>query len=372
LDRFREQLAIQAADVRSNSLLSLPELLSGEAWRRWLVDPLGNDVVFWAVTALSIVGLASRFRASSRILLVLLPWALLNVPVSPPWDAPRYGAVLLGGVAGLAAAGLERLSRRSAISGALPAISMIGACAAFGIGPVTELARTPSPSCAAIRLLGTEPYARGTVVHDPALREHVERFLPGRLRGEIVGDRPVVAARGDVLLVADRHVAGLSSLRRFAFSSDGLRRLTRGTLLAVEVGLVTRELSAGLHPAARNAELIRYDADIPVSIDSPADRDVVAREMAVQGWCQLLGGFSVEPVEFRLDGAPVRILTLERFPRPDVSSVIPAIGDVSKAGYRARLDSSGLSPGPHVLRVAFRAADGRRRISQPVHFVWSP
>ncbi|HEX7528878.1 MAG TPA: hypothetical protein VF425_07190, partial [Thermoanaerobaculia bacterium] len=151
MGRFREQLAIQAADVRSNSLLSLPELLSGETWRRWLVDPLGNDVVFWAAAALSIAGLASRFRASSRILLVLLPWALLNVPVSPPWDAPRYGAVLLGGVAGLAAAGLERLSRRSAISGALPAISIIGACAAFGIGPVTELARTPSPSYAAIR-----------------------------------------------------------------------------------------------------------------------------------------------------------------------------------------------------------------------------
>jgi hypothetical protein len=135
---------------------------------------------------------------------------------------------------------------------------------------------------------------------------------------------------------------------------------------------VTRPLSVGFRAAPPDAEVVRYDADIPVSVDSPADRDVVARELTVRGWCQLLGGSPVEPVEFRLDGAPVRMLSLERFARPDVASVIPAIGDVSKAGYATRLDASALSPGPHVLRVTFRAADGRRRISQPVRFVWSP
>jgi hypothetical protein len=372
MDRFREQLAIQAANVRGNSLLSPSELVSSEIWRRWLVDPLGSDAVFWVAAALSIVALLLRFRVSARILLVILPWAVLNVPVSPLFDAPRYGAVLLGGVAGLTAVGLEPISRRFRTAVSLLAIALIGACAVIAVGPLVEVAVTSSPSCAAIRLLGTEPYARGTVVHDSTLREHVERLLPGRPRGEIVGDRPVVAAAGDVLLVADRHVAGLSSLRRFAFSNGALLRLTRGTLLNVEVGLVTRELSVGLRPAPRNAEVIRYDVDIPVSIDSPSDGAALAGDLAIEGWCQLRGGASVEPVEFRLDGVPVRVPSLTRFPRPDVASVIPAIGDVSQAGYKARLDPSALSPGPHVLGVTFRAADGRRRISQPVRFVWSP
>lgn len=372
MDRFREQLAIQAADVHRNSLLSPSELVSWATWRRWLVDPLGTDAVFWAAAVLSIVGLLFRFCVSARILLVLLPWALLNVPVSPPFDAPRYAAVLLGGVAGLTAAGLERLSRPFRVASSLLAIAMIGACSVIAVGPVVEVARTPSPSYAAIQLLRMQPYAQGTVVHDAGLRQHLGRLLPGRSRGEIVGDRPVVAAPGDVLVLADRHVPGLSSLRRFAFSNAFLRRISRGLLLTVEVGLVTRPLSVGFRAAPPDAEVVRYDADIPVSVDSPADRDVVARELTVRGWCQLLGGSPVEPVEFRLDGVPVRTLSLERFPRPDVASVIPAIGETSRAGYAAHLDASALSPGPHVLRVTFRAADGRRRISQPVRFVWSP
>lgn len=369
LDRFRAALAVQAADVH---VQPLSELASWATCRRWLVDPLGADAAFWGAAALSIVGLLFRFRVSARILLVILPWALLNVPVSPRFDAPRYAAVLLGGVAGLAAVGLELLSRRFRLASSLLAVAMIGACALLSAGPLVEVARTPSPACAAIRLLRTEPYVQGTVVHDAGLRMHLERLLPGRSRGEIVGDRPVAAVPGDVLVVADRHVFGLSSLRRFAFSNALLGRISRGLLLTVEVGRVTRPLSVGLRAASPDAEAVRYDAGIPVSVDSPADRDVVARELAVRGWCQLLGGFPVEPVEFRLDGVPVQILSLERFPRPDVADVIPAIGDVSKAGFRARLDAQELPPGAHVLVVTFRASDGRQRIHHPVRFTWVP
>ncbi len=372
MDRFSEQLAIQAADVRRNLLLSPSELVSWATWRRWLVDPLGIDAVFWVAAALSIVALFSRFRPSARILLVLLPWALLNVPVSPPIDAPRYAAVLLGGFAGLTAAGLEQLSTRFRVATSLLAVAMIGVCSIVAVGPVVEVARTPSPSYAAVQLLRTQPYAEGTVVHDAGLRQHLERLLPARSRGEIVGDRPVVAGPGDVLVLADRHVPGLSAPTRFAFSNALLRRISRGQLLTVEVGRVTRPLSVGFRVAPPDAEVVRYDAEIPVSVDSPADRDVVARELTVRGWCQLLGGSPVEPVEFHVDGVLARILSLERFPRPDVASVIPEIGDASRAGYAAQLDASALSPGPHALRVTFRAVDGRRRISHPVRFVWSP
>jgi hypothetical protein len=367
--RFREAFAIQAAGVYLQPVF---KLTSWATCRRWLVDPLGTDAVFWVAAALSIVGLLSRFRASARILLVVLPWAVLNMPFSPPFDGPRYGAVLLGALAGLAAAGLEFLSRRSRPASALLAAAMIGTCAFTGVGAVVEVAQTPSPTCAAIRLLGTEPYARGTAVHDEAIRMHLERLLPGRARGEIVGDRPVFAVPGDVLVLADRHVPGLSSPRRFAFSHALLRRISRGSLLSVEVGLVTAPLSVGFREAPANAPTVRYDANIPVSIDSPANGAVVRRELVVQGWCQLRGGSPVEPVEFRLDGVVARVVSLERFPRPEVAVAIPEIGDASKAGYRARLDPGSLAPGTHVLVVAFRAFDGRERIFPPVRFTWVP
>jgi hypothetical protein len=79
----------------------------------------------------------------------------------------------------------------------------------------------------------------------------------------------------------------------------------------------------------------------------------------------------VDPVEFRVDGVLARVLRLERFPRPDVAFVIPEIGDASRAGYSVRLDASALAPGPHDLKVTFRATDGRRRVAQSVPFVWS-
>ena len=368
-NRFRETFATHAASVYLQPPFTLT---SWATFRRWLVDPLGADALFWVAAALSIVGLLSRFRASARILLVILPWAVVNMPFSPPFDGPRYGAVLLGALAGLTAAGLEFLSRRSRPASALLATALIGTCAFTGVGPVVEVARTPSPTCAALRLLETEPYAQGTVVYDGGIRMHLERLLPGRARGEIVGDRPVVAVPGDVLVLADRHVPGLSSPRRFALSHALLRRISRGSLLSVEVGLVTAPLSVGFREAPPNTEAVRYDAGIPVSIDSPADRGIVARELAVQGWCQLRGGSPVEPVEFRVDGVSARVLSLERFPRPDVATVIPEIGDASKAGYRARLDAQRLEPGAHVLVVTFRAFDGRHRISPPVRFTWVP
>ena len=109
-----------------------------------------------------------------------------------------------------------------------------------------------------------------------------------------------------------------------------------------------------------------------MAVDAPADGAALNGTLDVRGWCQLRGGGAVEPVEFRVDGALARVLTLERTPRPDVAAAIPEIGDASRAGYAARLDASGLAAGAHDLKVTFRAFDGRSRISAPVTFVWSP
>jgi hypothetical protein len=53
MDRFRAQLAIQAADVH---LQSLSQLASWATWRRWLVDPLGADAVFWVPRRFQVSG----------------------------------------------------------------------------------------------------------------------------------------------------------------------------------------------------------------------------------------------------------------------------------------------------------------------------
>ena len=131
-------------------------------------------------------------------------------------------------------------------------------------------------------------------------------------------------------------------------------------------------LSIGTRPASSDDEVVRYDASIPVAMDAPADGAALSGTLDVRGWCQLRGGGAVEPVEFRVDGVLARVLALERTPRPAVAAAMPEIGDASRAGYAARLDTSGLAPGAHDLKVTFRAADGRRRIAQPVRFTWTP
>lgn len=369
---FREQLAIQAADVRRNVLLAPGDLISREVWRRWLVDPFGWDTLFWLYAFLALVAAARRRLFTLRLLAVVVPWAFVNVPGSALFAAPRYATFLLAGVAGLAAGGLAVLSRPFARGSAGAGVLLAGATAAAGLPAIVEVATRPSPPSEAIDVTRSGPYARGTIVHDPALRMHVSRLLTSRPRSEIADSRAVVADAGDIVLVADRTVPGLLEERRFAYRTPLLARVSHGMLMSVQMGVATAALSVGTRVAAPGTETVRYDNDTPVSIDRPSDGEVVQGELRVVGWCQMRGGGAVEPLEFRIDGTLVRPVWVDRTPRPDVASAIPSIGDAARAGYEAHLDASGMSPGVRVLRVTFRASDGRRRISQPVRFVWSP
>ena len=368
---FREQLLIQAADLRRSSALSAKDLLSFTVWRHWLIDPFGSNTLFTAAGTAAAAGVLLRRRTASRILLLVLPWALVNVPVSTLYGAPRYGALLLGGVAGLAACGLAALASRAPRLGACASVAFVAACAWVATPPVVA-ASAPSPSASVVRAAARPPYDRGTLVYDPELRMHVSRFLPERAQSEIAPDRAVAAAEGDVVLTADRRVDGLASERVFGRPDPLLARISLGFLLETRIGIAKARLSVGTRPGGGETEIVRYDASIPVAVDAPADGAALSGTLDVRGWCQLRGGGAVEPAEFRVDGVLARVLALERTPRPDVAAAIPEIGDASRAGYAARLDTSGLAAGAHDLKVTFRTADGRRRIAQPVRFTWTP
>ena len=365
---FLGQIAIQTADTRRNVLKTPADLLEPAVWRRWLLDPFGWDPLFWAYAVLAALAALRRPRFALLVLAVVAPWALLNVPASALFAAPRYATLLLGALSGLAACGLEVFSRRSRWGSAAAGAVLAGCCAAAAVPPVVEVATRKSPPVAAIEAAGSGSYARGLIAHDPGLRMHVSRLLPSRERSEIADGRAVVSEAGDVVLLADRLVPGLAEERRFSFGAPLLSRVSQGALLSVQMGIARAAVSVGGRPASPEAEVVRYDPDIPVSIDRPAEGEIVRRELVVAGWCQLRGGGAVAPAEFRIDGALVQPGRLDRTPRPDVASVIPGIGDASRAGYEARLDVSALSPGAHVVRVTFRASDGRRRISHAVPF----
>ncbi len=368
---FRDQLLSQAADLRRSSALSPGELFSRDVWRRWLVDPFGSNVLFAAVAAMGAAGMFLRGRVALRILLVILPWTIVNVPVSTLFGAPRYAAILLGGVAAFAACGLAALASRSPHLGAAASTALVAGCAWVAIPPVTAAA-VPSPSVAAVRAATVPPYNRGTLVYDPELRMHVSRSLPERSQSEIVPDRAVVAAGGDVVMTVDRRVEGLTSERVFGRPDPVLARISFGFLLETRIGVAPSLLSVGKRPAGAAVEVVRYDASIPVAVDMPAYGTSLKGTLEVRGWCQLRGGGAVEPVEFRVDGILAGVRSIERTPRPDVAAAIPEIGDASRAGFVARLDARALAPGKHDLKVTFRASDGRSRISQSISFVWSP
>ena len=184
-------------------------------------------------------------------------------------------------------------------------------------------------------------------------------------------DRAVAAAAGDVVMTVDRRIEGLVSEKAFGRPDPVLARISLGFLLETRIGIAPTLLSVGKRPADGIIEVVRYDASIPVAVDAPADGASLKGSLDVTGWCQLRGGGAVEPVEFRIDGVLSTVRSLERTPRPDVAAAIPDVGDAARAGYAARLDASDLAPGPHDLKVTFRAFDGRRRISPPVRFVWS-
>ncbi len=369
--RFAEQVEIQAGDVRRNAVLPLSRLLSPDVWRRWLLDPFGSAPLFAAVAALALLGAAVARRRALVLFAVFAPWAAVTIPVSHPYAATRYGAPLLAFVCGLVALAVARTGERHRFAGAALAASLLAAEAWIAVGPVTRVASQPSPPVAAISRISRPPFDRGTVVVDPVLRVHAEWLLPGRRVSEIAPDRPVVAAAGDIVVLADRSLLALSDVRTFSFGEPVLGRIGQERLLSVTVGRADRPTSVGLKRARGATPVVRYDEGIPVAVDEPATGAVVSGALVVRGWCQEAGGRAVEPVLFQVDGTVLEVRSLRRVARPDVAAVLRWIGPASRAGYVATLDSAELTPGPHALVVTFRAADGRERVAQPVPFTWA-
>ncbi len=99
-----------------------------------------------------------------------------------------------------------------------------------------------------------------------------------------------------------------------------------------------------------------------VSLELPeAGATLEGQTLFVKGWCQERGGGRIEPASFLVDGLERPVKRLIRVARPDVSQVIPSVGDASEAGFEAEIDVSDLATGEHELVVGFETPDGRAR-----------
>ena len=97
---------------------------------------------------------------------------------------------------------------------------------------------------------------------------------------------------------------------------------------------------------------------------------VVHGELKVRGWGQTPGA-RAEIVEIRIDRDTRTGESFTRTPRPDVATVLPALGACAEAGYEARFPMLPGDDGAHDLHVVFRAADGRMRMISRA-FEWAP
>jgi hypothetical protein len=116
----------------------------------------------------------------------------------------------------------------------------------------------------------------------------------------------------------------------------------------------------------------REDAQLPCSLEVPAEGEKVPTTVVVRGWCQERGGKPCESVRIFIDGEERAPGRLERYPRPDVEAVVPGIGSCERAGFRAVCDLDSGEAGEHTVTAFFLTADGRYRRLGPRPFVVVP
>jgi hypothetical protein len=111
------------------------------------------------------------------------------------------------------------------------------------------------------------------------------------------------------------------------------------------------------------------DPSLTGSVDGPAEGQTVNGAFVVRGW----GRVPDEDLAVRvlIDGEE-RPTTISRVPRPDVASVLPQLGDCSKAGYEARIAFAEGDQGWHRFQVIFSATGGRGRLYSTRSFLWEP
>jgi len=146
-----------------------------------------------------------------------------------------------------------------------------------------------------------------------------------------------------------------------------------------ELALLIRKLAgeAGAPPADSNATVPvpavwwtpeRNDDAIPGWLDASPGGRTVRGPLAVSGWARSAAG----DVDVRLVFDDGRTVAPERYPRPDVSAAIPALGDASRAGFRAEVPAPSGPLRPRALVVEMRSPSGRVRRLGPIRFTWGP
>ncbi len=97
---------------------------------------------------------------------------------------------------------------------------------------------------------------------------------------------------------------------------------------------------------------------------------VVHGMLVVRGWARIPG----EDLEARVlvDGDERVPGPAARYPRPDVCSVLPEMGDCATAGFEVSFDPGKGDEGRHVITAIFLSRDGRYRIYPVIPFRWAP
>lgn len=92
-------------------------------------------------------------------------------------------------------------------------------------------------------------------------------------------------------------------------------------------------------------------------VDAPGVESKLHGVYPVQGWAIEPDG--VARVEVQLDGVPLGAVPCDR-DRPDVDAAYPGFPDGPRCGFLLEVDTAGLAPGPHVLKLIVHTRGGRR------------
>ncbi len=112
----------------------------------------------------------------------------------------------------------------------------------------------------------------------------------------------------------------------------------------------------------------REDESLSCSVDDPGPASEVAGTLLVRGWARLPGEDLA--VSVFIDDVARTPDSFQRAARPDVTAVVPALGDCTTAGYEVRFTPGVDDAGLHELQVVFRTKDGRVRYYPPRQFDW--
>lgn len=256
---YRGALAHQASYVAAHDSLRLADFAKAGTWSRWTLDPFGPG---WLAAAFLLLALAGACAAPKKALVlaaVFVPLAAVTIPFSSLPAAPRYAVVLLPFPAALAALALARLAGRARTAAALAGTGLVAVSAAAGAPAVLEVATHASPPVAAFRALREDaPFAGRPLVVWGGLQRHRMAYLAGRPAREVGDAEPADVSAGDLVVMADSAVFGQAPVRRFAFSSALLQRISRARYL--NVSIVEGDPRVGLPRAWADAEC---DVDRP-------------------------------------------------------------------------------------------------------------